>query len=308
MSRHPTDHPTGYARPEQMWAAVTAHIKNVSPTAISELQRQFLYDRFLARVFTHDPTAWVLKGGTALLTRVRDARHSRDVDLNCTAGTLEDAVQELHAAATTNLEDHVRFTTAPTHRMHPPPPGQPGQVNARLQITPHIGVRAVQPFGIDVVVGTLLTADPDIHHATPVVVIPGITSPPYRLYSVVDHVADKVCATMELHDGQPSSRHRDLVDLVIIACTQTVSAAPLTHAIEAERLHRGLPPISAWTSPLQWSSPYAKAARAVAHCAKYPTYADATALIARFLDPVLSSELIDGIWNPQTVQWNPPHP
>jgi len=119
-----------------MWTAITDRIKTVAPAAVPQLQRQFLYDRLLARVFTHAPDAWVLKGGTALLARVRDARHSRDVDLNRTAGTLEEAVQELRAAAATDLKDHVRFTTAPNHRMHPPRAGQPGQGNARLQITP----------------------------------------------------------------------------------------------------------------------------------------------------------------------------
>jgi len=291
-----------------MWTAITDRIKTVAPAAVPQLQRQFLYDRLLARVFTHAPDAWVLKGGTALLARVRDARHSRDVDLNRTAGTLEEAVQELRAAAATDLKDHVRFATAPNHRMHPPRAGHPGQGNARLQITPYIGVRQVQPFGIDVVVGTLITADPDLHQATPVVNLPGIAYPPYRLYSVVDHVADKVCATMELHAGRPSTRHRDLIDLVIIACTQTVDSAPLARAIEAERRHRGLPPIAAWSTPQQWATPYAKDAQTTAHCVEYPSYVAGTGLVARFLDPILSGELASATWYPETRQWGPTAP
>lgn len=297
-----SEHPTGYDRPDQMWSAVTDRIKNTDPTAVSQRQRQFLYDRLLARVFTHAPEDWVLKGGTALLARVRDARHSRDVDLNRTAGTLETAVQELRVAAATDLDDHVRFVTEPHHRKNP------GQGNARLQITPYIGVRPIHSFGVDVVVSTLLTAEPDLHQVTPVVDLPGIAHPPYRLYPVVDHVADKVCATMELHAGQPSTRHRDLLDLVVIACTQTVNSVPLTHAVESERRHRALPPITAWSTPPQWAIPYGKDAPHTAHCAEYPRYADGTGLVARFLDPIFSGELDPATWDPDKRIWEPTRP
>jgi hypothetical protein len=308
VSRHPVGHPTGYARPDQMWAALTDHIKNLHPDSTAELQRRFLYDRLLARVFTHDPTAWVLKGGTALLARVHDARHSRDVDLNHTSATLEAAVEELRVATATDLSDHVRFIAASTHRINEPRHGLRGRANARLQVTPYIGVRPMHPFGIDVVVNTLITTAPDLHQVTPVVAMIGITSPPYRLYSVVDHVADKVCATMELYAGKPSSRHRDLIDLVIIACTQTIQASALAHAVDAERRYRGLPPIAAWVSPPQWAIPYRRAASATAHCVEYPSFASATALITRFLDPVLSGGLAASTWDPKVRQWVSAHP
>lgn len=38
-------------------------------------------DRFLARVFHAPEAPWVLKGGTAVLARVDDARTTKDVDL-----------------------------------------------------------------------------------------------------------------------------------------------------------------------------------------------------------------------------------
>jgi hypothetical protein len=50
-----------------------------------------------------------------------------------------------------------------------------------------------------------------------------------------------------------------LVDLVVIARTQTVHAAALRIAIEAERHHRNMAPITAWAAPDGWSSTYAKA-------------------------------------------------
>ncbi len=50
--------------------------------SLSELQRQFAYDRALARLFSGAHSdCWVLKGAGALLARLIQARHSKDIDL-----------------------------------------------------------------------------------------------------------------------------------------------------------------------------------------------------------------------------------
>lgn len=50
--------------------------------SLYELQRQFAYDRTLDRLFTApDADSWVLKGAGALLARLEQARHSRDIDV-----------------------------------------------------------------------------------------------------------------------------------------------------------------------------------------------------------------------------------
>lgn len=102
----------------------------------------------------------------------------------------------------------------------------------------------------------------------------------------------------------PSTRVRDLVDLVVIAHTEPVDASPLRYAIEAERLHRGLPPISDFSAPPSWRSDCPAAARGVAHCADHPRYVDAVELAGRFLDPVLSGELTDAVWQPDRLVWD----
>ncbi len=66
-------------------------------TNTSNLLRQFVYDWFLTRVFTASDGSWFLKGGTALLARVRTARHSKDIDLFRREGTLMTAVGEIRA-------------------------------------------------------------------------------------------------------------------------------------------------------------------------------------------------------------------
>lgn len=105
----------GYATGVALWRAVTDQAKTTAKaTGVDNgaLVRRFLFGRFLARFF-HDPTApWVLKGGTAMLARVHDARTTKDVDLLHQLGDLDAAVKALAAAAKIDLEDHCRFVVA----------------------------------------------------------------------------------------------------------------------------------------------------------------------------------------------------
>jgi hypothetical protein len=50
----------------------------------------------------------------------------------------------------------------------------------------------------------------------------------YRAYPLADHVADKACAIFERHGptGTPSTRYKDLVDLVAIVLSAPVEAEP----------------------------------------------------------------------------------
>ncbi|MGH3693775.1 MAG: nucleotidyl transferase AbiEii/AbiGii toxin family protein [Pseudonocardiaceae bacterium] len=75
--------------------------------------------------------------------------------------------------------------------------------------------------------------------------ITGITSTTYRAYPITDHIADKVCAMIEIHhrsDRQPqsSTRYHDLADLATFARTTVVDAHALTRALRSEADRRGL--------------------------------------------------------------------
>ncbi len=95
-----------------LWAGATdrARTEAVARGANSgALLRQFVSDRFLARVF-HVPNApWVLKGGTAVLARVADARTTKDVDLLGELDDIDVALGRLRSAAAVDLGDHFRF-------------------------------------------------------------------------------------------------------------------------------------------------------------------------------------------------------
>jgi hypothetical protein len=305
-------HPSGYQTPDALWTAVTAKIKAAAKADpqlnVSNLQRQFVYHRFLARVFAVGDGDWVLKGGTALLARVRSARHSKDIDLYRQSGTLETALAELAQAAELDLRDHFRFILTGAPVLSADRPGQPDSALATVSIDAYAGVRRIATFKVDLVIGAIITADPERIAAQPPVSLPGLSNVDYLVYPLVDHIADKICATAE-HHGQgntPSTRVRDLVDLVVIARTQTVDAARLHTAIESERLHRNLPPITRYITPPGWAGQYANLARRVAECADQRTYPLAIELVSEFLDPVFSGERASGTWNPGTAEWEGP--
>jgi len=208
-------------------------------------------------------------------------------------------------AAAVDLADHFRFEVRLTE-LRSERPGQPGTSLALLHVTAFVGVKEVAQFTVDVVVGSIVTSAAQRVVPVPVVEVGGLTSPAYLLYPIADHVADKVCATFEPHlGGKPSSRVRDLVDLVVIARTQSVLAAELRTAIEAERLNRGLPPIQAYATPAGWRTTYARLARQVAECSGHRTYEQAVALVRAFLDPVLQETVPTGRWDARSQAWLP---
>lgn len=83
--------------------------------SVNDLMKIFYFNRLAARVFTRDPSGWLIKGGQALLVRYRGAaRLSQDIDLQSTNLdlTADDVRQLVIDAATLDLGDFLRY--APT--------------------------------------------------------------------------------------------------------------------------------------------------------------------------------------------------
>jgi hypothetical protein len=122
-------------------------------------------------------------------------------------------------------------------------------------------------------------------------------------------VAEKVHAyTRTYGRGEPSSRVKDLVDLVLVASFLVLVASFL--ALEASRLRRalvvtfqdrGLQQLPATFSPppADWAAAFRRHAAEVGIDPDLPT---AHATVAALLDPVLGG-LATGRWDPGTQQW-----
>lgn len=265
---------------------------------INQIRRHFAYDRFLTRLFLDPDSIWILKGGTGLLARVpQQARHTQDIDLHY-RGEIERAQTELDAAADRDLGDFFSFDLEQTGRLAGTTSGR------KYRVVAYIGDAKFADFQIDAVVDSNMTGVPDHAPGLRPIDIDGLTTADYRIYPVVDHLADKLVAMTSTFAGnRPSTRYRDLVDIVLIAQTQTIDADALRAAVESETIHRNhsLPerlklPDSSWTRG------YAAIAQTVAGLDAQDA-TDALAIAVSLYRPVFEN-LIDGTWDPSTMQWS----
>jgi len=292
-----------YRTAEAFDAALKDRLQSAAKDSVyelTELRRQFAYDRLLARVFTADPDRWVLKGGSGLLARIPgQARHSKDIDLYF-RGELDDAVAALRDVGSDDaFGDFFTFDFSPNR-------GQfgDGAAGMNLSVTAFLGDKEFQAFTVDLVISSNATKAPDLVAGLAPVSIPGLPVTTYVVYSVVDHIADKHAAMIATYGAgaRPSTRYRDLVDLVLVATTQSVDAAELRVALLSECAHRGLEVPSTVDAPDDsWTAGYAREAAKVPHL-QQQDLSSALAVVRQMLDPVFAGE-VAGHWSPDRLTW-----
>lgn len=289
-----------YSSPAAFRRALTDRLKEAAQTSrwnVQQLQRQVAYDRLLERLYLVDE-GWIVKGATALLARDLGVRGSLDVDV-CCALAQGVAEADLRRAADLDLGDWFRFELRA-----PVPIGKKG---VRVSVYATIGDTTWVEFRVDISGADLqMTGQPDDVPPIARGLIPEVDQRGYRVYPLVDHVADKVAATYELHgpSGYPSTRFRDLVDLVAIASRASLEGAALRIAIHSEFSRRGLKIPAEFDVPDRalWESGYSAAARD-----SLLTFAltldDAIAVVRALIDPVLRGTAL-GVWMPNEGEWS----
>lgn len=281
-------------------AAKSAH--DADPTRqTGDLIRQAYYDRFLCRVFSDaDASEWVLKGGTGMLARIPTARRTLDADLYRASYDKDQALDDLRRLAEFDLGDHFRFVYREHHEILADD-AQPYTDGYRVTFDAYLGVKLVDTIKVDLSVGTLPADSLEVTEPANRLKLPRLVSYPYRLYPITNQIADKVCATIADYRGRPSSREKDLVDLVVIAVTHHVDAATLRQAITSECAKRRLPFPDQFTIPAHWGAAYAKLAKNTP-AQPYPIAAART-LVRDFIDPVLTGRAA-GVWQPESRVWS----
>lgn len=131
--------------------------------------------------------------------------------------------------------------------------------------------------------------------------LPRLVRHEYRLYPVVDQIADKVCAIMQTYHERPSSREKDLA---VLAVTQNVDGTALGIAISTEARRRLMEPFDHFAVPSDWGRRYAKLAKPVPYCADYSTVDLARDLVTRFINPSLDGGAAGKTWAPETRSWS----
>jgi Nucleotidyl transferase AbiEii toxin, Type IV TA system len=111
-----------------------------------------------------------------------------------------------------------------------------------LRVTCYTGATPFERFTIDLSTQTHVVAKLDRVRPQPVIELAGAEPlPEFVLYPLPDQIADKVCAMYGRYGAtnMPSTRYRDLVDLVLIATTNELDAMLTIRALRGERARRG---------------------------------------------------------------------
>jgi Nucleotidyl transferase AbiEii toxin, Type IV TA system len=288
-----------YSTPTAFRRALTDRLKSLTGASrwtLPQLQRHVAYDRLLERLYQFD-RGWIVKGATALMARELGTRGTLDIDLYREISVAA-AEADLRRAAASDVGDWFRFDVGAATPV--------GNVGARLPVTSVIGTTTWAGFHVDLIgSGLRMTGQPE--HVPPLAenAIPEVAQHGYQAYPLVDHVADKVAATYERYGtaGMPSTRYRDLVDLVSIVAGASVPATDQITALVSEFERRQLRLPAAFDVPDRrlWEPGYAAEARRSLLTAGR-TLNEALNLVKPFTDPLLN-QTATGHWDPRSLQW-----
>jgi hypothetical protein len=290
-----------YPSPKAFRRALTDKLQTLAQDSrwdLPQLQRQIAYDRLLARLYLVD-RGWVVKGATALLARDLAVRATVDIDIYRNAD-LPDAERELREAAITDLGDWFNFDLGPAQSV------SDGVAATRVPVDALIGPTVWASFHVDLVGAELkMTGEPDDVPALARVGMPALEQRDYRAYPLVDHVADKVIAILDRYgtSAAPSTRYKDLVDLVAIVRGASVEAEAQTAALASEAARREVKLPDHFEAPdrAMWERGYAaEARRSLLDVAQ--TLEEALTIARPFLDPLLNGGAA-GRWDPAAGHW-----
>lgn len=264
--------------------------------SLEELRREFLFQRFLAMIFSAPDGQWVLKGGASLLMRLAGARFSKDLDL-LRMGKLspDQAIVELRELTAPRQGDHLTFVIEDGVHYSTVNPV------VEISVTAYIGAKYGQ-FPIDLATDLHLLAAPERIRPEPVVDVPGLPNvPEFVVYPLADQVAEKVCAMFELYGQRqsPSSRFRDLLDLALIVSTSELDGRQLALAVVSETRRRKVRAPSVMQAPgPNWPAGYAAIARRSRIAEELHEMSAALAVVGECLNPIMSGDRTGGAWHP----------
>jgi hypothetical protein len=268
-----------------------------SKWSLEQLQRQVAYDRLLERLYLTDDQ-WIVKGATALLARNLSVRASLDIDLFRYAQR-DVAETDLRAAVSRDIGDWFRFELGATRPLE-------SAQTARLPVVAFVGVTEWTRFNVDLSGDKLtMTGEPEAVPPLASLALPDFSQHGYRVYPLVDHIADKIVATLQLYGVMqlPSTRYRDLVDLVAIITGTAVTAAAQRVALQTEASRRNVRLPQRFDIPDRrlWEAGYAaEAGRSLLPRAR--TLDEALGVVRWFIDPILDGTAA-GEWDCGKGRW-----
>jgi len=296
-----------YATAQGFRAALERHLGNMArergiPGDV--LYKRVVLDRLLARLVRLPGNNWRLKGALALVYRLDGGgRFTRDLDIVHHSGE-EQAFDDLRAAVDMDLGDYFSFAIEREGELTHHEAGEVGGM--RYLAVAYLAGREFQRIKIDVGFSDPLGWKPDRLRGPNLLAFAELEPVEVSAIPLAQHIAEKVHAmTGTYGDGMPSSRAKDLVDLVLISYFESAVEAAMLHealvvTFTARKQH-ALPPAIP-TPPADWRRQFENGAK---EAGLDPDMARAHALVAVWLDSVLHGEAV-GVWDPARRAWVPP--
>ncbi len=269
---------------------------------LARLRKRVAFELFLRRLAQVAPDRWVLKGALALDFRLGGAsRSTKDIDLGRDDDE-EAAIEDIAAAQRLRLDDFFTFTASRTDAFD-----EVDEFQAiRFHVRAELAERVFEQFVVDIGFAKSASLEPDRVRTSDFLSFAGIEPLELPAIPLAQHLAEKVHAYTRSYGtaGRPSTRPKDLIDILLIADSQSLEAAAvreaLMHAFET-RARQALPE-SLPAPPPEWAPDYARLAEEVG---LDPDLAAAFESAATFLDPVLSDEA-QGSWDAAVSSWAVP--
>jgi hypothetical protein len=285
--------------------ALDQRLKNEAASTglgVARLRKRVAFELFLRRLLIVAPDRWVLKGALALDFRLTVAtRSTKDIDL----GRDDDeqtATRDIAAAQQLAMDDFFTFAAIRTDALE-----DTDEFSAvRFHVTAQLAGRTFEQFLLDIGFSDTISWTPDTIHTSELLSFAGIDPLALPAIPIPQHLAEKVHAYTRIYgeSKQPSTRPKDLVDILLIESSATIGAEELRDALQstfAERARQPLP-TSLPPPPATWAGPYGRLAETVyveSDLSRAFTRASA------FLDPVLGGHARGG-WDTHRREWVTP--
>ena len=262
------------------------------------LRKLVVFDRLMARLLVVAPNRWVLKGAAALLFRIGpEFRTTQDLDL----GRWDDeqaATQDFLEAQSVELDEYFHFAIEATDRSS----GPEGSA-VRYHASADLAGRRFEDISVDVGFEEAVYETSERVSGPDLLGFAGIAPIEVPVLAIEHHVVQKVHAyTRTYGSGVPSTRPKDLIDLVLMSREFDFRGDRLRQALEATFEARGthLLPSELPPPPAAWGAPYKKMAAEVGLA---PELEDGYRAACGFLDPVLGSTAADTVWSAAKGTW-----
>jgi predicted nucleotidyltransferase component of viral defense system len=231
---------------------------------LNRLRRRVVFERLLARLDRADPGRWILKGGMALEVRWRDrARMTRDLDL-AVRDDVEGGAESVRGALAGPLavevdHDRFRFSLGPGQPLQADEAGRPGW---RFSVEATLAGRQFAAVRVDVVLRPDEISRTERLRVPGSLLFAGIEPGEIEVVDRNQHFAEKVHALTRTYMTRPSTRVKDLADIVLLIDDGLLPTATLLatirHVFDSRSTHTV--PTDLTDPPAGWTARYSELA------------------------------------------------